>query len=85
MESAKLYLNGDTIVGDEEHLLLHCVKYAKERNDLFSKSIIAFPDFQNLSSHDKHVFLMILQHPYILKLVGEFVYSRFQQRNVHDR
>ena len=30
------------VVGDEEHLLLHCVKYAEERHVLFSKIIMAF-------------------------------------------
>ena len=71
------------IVEDEEHLLLHCVKYAEERNVLFSKIVIAFPDFNNLSSNDKLVFLISLQNPYILMLVGKFVCSRFQQRTGH--
>ena len=71
------------VVEDEEHLLLHCVKYAEERNVLFSKIVIAFPDFNNLSSNDKLVFLISSQDPYILTLVGKFVYSCFQQRNGH--
>ena len=57
------------VVEDEEHLLLHCVKYAEERNVLFSKIVIAFPDFNNLSSNDKLVFLNSLQDPYIVMLV----------------
>ena len=71
------------VVEDEEHLLLHCVKYAEERNVLFSKIVIAFPDFNNLSSNDKLVFLISSQDPYILTLVAKFLYSCFQQRNGH--
>ena len=52
------------VVEDEEHLLLHCVKYAEERNVLFSKIVIAFPDFNNLSSNDKLVFLISSQPLY---------------------
>ena len=59
------------VVEDEEYMLLHCVKYAEERNVLFPKIAIAFPDFNNLSSNDRLVFLIILQDPYILTLVGK--------------
>ena len=65
-----------SVVEDEEHLLSHCVKYAEERIVLFSKIVIAFPDFNNLSSNDKLVFLISLQDPYILTLVGKFVSSK---------
>ena len=34
------------VVENEEHMLLHCAKYAAERNVLFSKIVIAFPDLQ---------------------------------------
>ena len=44
------------VVADEEHLPLHCVKYAEERSVLFSKIAIAFSDFHTLSSNDKRLF-----------------------------
>ena len=67
-----------TLKEDEEHLHSHCVKYAEERNFLFSKIVIPFPDFQHLNANDKLVFLISFQDSYIPKLVGKYVYSCFQ-------
>ena len=63
------------VVEDQEYLLLHCIKYTKAHPYLFFKIVIAFKDFQNLSSSDK---FFSFQYPYILKLVGRFAYSCFQ-------
>ena len=71
------------VVEDKEHLLLHCAKYAEERNVLFSKIVKAFPYFHNVCSNEKLVSVISLQDPYILTLVGKFAYSCLQQRNGH--
>ena len=65
---------------DEEHFLVSCEQYAEFRDDFFKKVAYRFNSFTPLSDHEKYIFLMKTDDPYILAWLGKHIAQSFAKR-----
>ena len=63
-------------VEDEVHFLCICKQYDNLRNDLYTK--VDFPMFSTMTIHNK--FNLLLTHPPLAKIVGQFIVDAFDTR-----
>jgi exonuclease III len=60
-------------IEDEEHFLIHCPTYYKERHILFNKAMIACANFSTLDSDQKFIWLMTAEDTYIIHALSTYV------------
>ena len=68
------------VVEDEEHFLVSCEQNAELRDDLFLKVAYRFNGFTPLNDHEKYIFLMKIDDPYILAWLGKHIAQSFVKR-----
>ena len=61
------------VMEDEEHFLVSCEQYAEFRDDFFKKVAYRFNSFTPLSDHEKYIFLMKTDDPYIVAWLGKHI------------
>ena len=67
-------------VEDEIHFLVECPKYKEERDILFKDISTMCPNFINLSTDDKFLWLTSNEDLLILKNLGKFIIKGFELR-----
>ena len=68
-------------IEDEAHFLIDCPLYEKEREPLENLCIVQAPNFVNLTTTQKFIFIMSNENPKLLMLLGKFVSNSFK---LHD-
>ena len=64
----------------ENHFILNCTLYEKERNDLFQKINKKYSIFENLSEEHKLLFLFSSIDPMVCKATANYVYNAIIKR-----
>jgi hypothetical protein len=69
---------------DEVHFVMVCSKYSEQRTNLFKQVNNMYPNFCNLNSESKFIWLMSTADGFILQLFTEFVYKCFIIRQASE-
>ena len=69
------------VLGDERHLLFHCVLYDGERRQLLSKIEARYNGFLSLDIHQMWSFLLSNEDCQCLTWLGKCLYDAFEIRN----
>ena len=67
-------------IEDEKHFLIHCKNYELERTNLYVKIIELCPTFNQLSNHQKFIYLMKNTNEQLLTWVAKFIHDAMHQR-----
>ena len=65
-------------IEDEAHFLIECPLYEKEREQLEYCCIMQAPNFANLNTQQKYIFIMTNENAKLLELLGKFVFNAFK-------
>ena len=67
-------------IEDEQHFLINCKMYEKDRYTLFQKITNIHSDFHNFSLEEKFIFMMNNEIPTILTWVAKFIHDSMLKR-----
>ena len=66
------------MLGDEVHFITTCTKFSTERRVLFQQIINVIPNFENLDSSAKFIFVLSQEDKDITKMIAKYTFDCFK-------